>query len=75
MPAPKFGAVKFPATQKQLDELCEEFAAEVYAKGEEVDPSGEHDWLSLTVGWALAKGVDVDKAQEFATYIYDAACV
>ena len=29
----------------------------------------EHDWRSLTLGWALAKGFTPDAASEFASFV------
>jgi len=45
------------------------FKVEVYDKGDEVDPGGEFCWRSLTVGWALAKGLSPESAYEFANHI------
>ena len=38
-------------------------------KAELVDPSESEDWHSLTLGWALAKGLAPRTACEFATYV------
>jgi hypothetical protein len=48
------------------------FAKEVRAKALDVDPGEEADWHSLTLGWALGKGMEPCDAYEFATFIrYD----
>jgi len=49
--------------------LSELFKKEVNNKHKKVDPQDEHDWYSLTVGWAIGKGIKPDKAHEFADYI------
>ena len=41
----------------------------VYDRGDEVDPSNEQDWYSLTVGFALGKGFSIDVSHELASYI------
>jgi len=45
------------------------FKTEVHDKAKEVDPSNEQDWFSITLGWALGKGLSPDRAHEFAIYI------
>lgn len=51
------------------DELVAAFALEVHAHAGEVDPENEQDWYSLTLGWALGKGVSPAGAHEIALYI------
>ncbi len=53
-------------TRKQWVQL---FKEECHDKAKEIDPANEHDWYSLTLGWALAKGMEPKKAQIFAIYI------
>lgn len=45
------------------------FKAECDDRSAEIDPDDEHDWKSLTLGWAVAKGMKPEEAQEFASYI------
>lgn len=45
------------------------FKAEVHDKAAEVDPNDEHDWHSLTLGWAIAKGLSPSDADAFALHI------
>jgi hypothetical protein len=51
------------------EELLALFKIEVHDKAEEVNPNDEHDWLSLTLGWAVAKGLSTDAAADFALYV------
>ncbi len=46
--------------------MLDQFKAEVSDRSEEIDPNEEHDWLSLTLGWAIAKGMSPEKANQFA---------
>jgi hypothetical protein len=45
------------------------FKAEVNDRAKEIDPGNEQDWFSLTLGWAIGKGLSPDNADEFARYI------
>jgi len=49
--------------------LAKQFKSEVSDRSKEVDAEDEYDWLSLTVGWALAKGLSPKEAAAFALYI------
>lgn len=51
------------------EEFTALFKSEVRDLSVEIDPSSELDWFSLTVGWAIAKGMNPDDAREFAVYI------
>lgn len=51
------------------DRTIEAFKTEVHDKGSEIDPGDEYDWWSLTLGWALGKGMSPDDASSFATHI------
>lgn len=42
---------------------------EVYDKGEEVDPFNDYIWRGVAVGWAIAKGMDIEQAQEFVNHL------
>jgi hypothetical protein len=50
-------------------ELVKKFKTEVHDKAKQVDPEQEEDWKSLTIGWAIAKGLTTKSAREFALYI------
>lgn len=45
------------------------FKKEVHDLADDVDPSFEEDWKSLTIGWAIAKGLEPEAAREFAIYV------
>jgi hypothetical protein len=45
------------------------FKAEINDRAEEIDSSNEQDWFSLTLGWAIGKGLTPEDAHEFARYI------
>ena len=45
------------------------FELQVVTKSSEIDPEGDLDWFSLTVGWALANTMTPDDAHEFARFI------
>ena len=54
------------------EKLTKMFKEEVHNKAESIDPSSEEDWHSLTLGWAIGKGLSIVEAQEFSRYIrYD----
>ena len=57
-----------------MDELTKKFYTlsfknEVSDRAEEIDPSNEQDWYSLTLGWGIGKGLSPDEAHDFARYI------
>jgi hypothetical protein len=45
------------------------FKKELSDKSFEVDPSDEQDWYSLTLGWAIAKGLSPKDAHKFSTHL------
>ena len=45
------------------------FEKEVHNRAVEVDPYNDQDWYSITLGWAIGKGIEPEEANEFATYI------
>lgn len=48
------------------------FQVEVFRDRDKIEkggPSGTEDWYSLTVGWALGKGLTSEEAHEFASHI------
>lgn len=50
----------------------EMFKAEVCDRSKSIDPDEEYDWYSLSLGWAIAKGMSPTKAHNFSTYVrYD----
>jgi hypothetical protein len=56
--------------KKEFDEsLIDQFKTEVSDRADDVDPSSDHDWFSLTLGWAIAKGLEPEPAHTFAIYI------
>ena len=46
-------------------ELNELWKYETSDKATLVDPYNEHDWKSLCLGWAIAKGLSIEDAQKF----------
>jgi hypothetical protein len=51
------------------DQLIALFKTECHARASEVDPDNCQDWFSITLGWAIAKGLSPDDAYEFASHI------
>lgn len=51
------------------DDLQALFKSEVNDKSEAVDPDNVQDWFSLTLGWAIAKGLTPEDAHAFALHI------
>lgn len=49
--------------------LLREFKKEVTDYSDSIDPEGEEHWKSLTIGWAVAKGLEPEAAREFAIYV------
>lgn len=47
-------------------ELEHKFKTEMCEHADEVDPTGEQDWFSLSLGWAIGKGLTFEAAWEFA---------
>lgn len=52
-----------------MQELIDLFKTECHDRAEEIDESNEQDWFSLTLGWAIAKGLSPDEAHKFALHI------
>ena len=50
------------------DEICADFKTNVYDIAEAIDPHEEHDWHSLFIGYALAKGASKEEANDWATH-------
>ena len=55
--------------KEELKKYIPDFKKEVTKRAKEIDPESERDWLSLTLGWALAKGMTPFDANQFAIYI------
>lgn len=49
-----------------LTPLQQEFKNQVCDRSAEIDPDEGQDWYSLSLGWALAKGLSPDDAHSFA---------
>ena len=47
-------------------DLVNQFRTEISSRAAEVDPGNEQDWYSLSLGWAIAKGLTPALAHEFA---------
>ena len=45
------------------------YKAEVHDRTEEIDPDLMQDFFSLSLGWAIAKGLSISDAQEFALQV------
>jgi hypothetical protein len=53
---------------KNHSPLEEQFKAEVYDRATLVDRSAEYDWLSITVGWAIARGLPLSSEQDSSDF-------
>jgi len=49
--------------------LLKAFETDVSNRADDIDPEQQHDWLGLTVGWAIAKGLAPGDANDFAIYV------
>jgi hypothetical protein len=58
-----------PSPSLHMAELEKLFKIECHDRSDEIDPFQSFDWLGLTVGWAVAKGLDPEKANAFAIHI------
>jgi len=54
---------------KEIERLTALFKEEVSDKAKKIDPNNYEDWYSLTLGWAIAKVIDIKKAHKFARHI------
>lgn len=58
--------------EKKYWNLAQVFKTEVCKKKRWIDPEQEQDWYSLSLGWAIAKGLVIKDAHEFSLYVrYD----
>jgi hypothetical protein len=53
----------------QFELLERKFKLEVHDRSNAIDHSNEQDWFSLTLGWAIGKGLSPDEANDFAFHI------
>lgn len=53
-------------------ELLFQFRDEIGRKSAEIDPSTDHDWHGIAIGWVLAKGLQPEAARHFAQIVRDA---
>lgn len=51
------------------EKMIAAFKTDVSDRATEVDPDNEQDWFSLTLGWAIAKGLTPRNAHSFACHI------
>ena len=51
------------------EQLIQLFKTECSDKASEIDTDSSQDWFSLTLGWAVAKGLDPEAAYDFAVHI------
>lgn len=51
---------------KKLEGLLDDYGTEILGRAEDIDPGNEEDWNSMTIGWAIAKGLTIDDAKAFA---------
>lgn len=54
---------------KENTALIAQFKAEAHDRASEADPDSSEDWYSLTLGWAIAKGLTPADARAFASHI------
>lgn len=52
-----------------MQSWAQQFRTEVWTKSNEIDPGDERDWRSLTLGWALGRGMNPKDADSFSRYI------
>jgi len=55
-------------SKKFVDLYENEFRKEVLDRVKQIDESEEQDWYSLTLGWAIAKGLTPGKAHDWSRY-------
>ena len=53
----------------QFQPWVKQFKEDIWDRCDSIDPDSEYNWKSLTLGWALAKGMTPETAAEFARYI------
>lgn len=53
---------------EKLIPLYDEFYETVCKVSEDIDPTDNENWFSLSIGWAIAKGLIPEDARQFAQY-------
>ncbi len=56
-------------SKKERDKLKDKFKAECSDHAAAIDGTEPVHWHTLTFGWGIAKGLTIDEAHKFATYI------
>jgi hypothetical protein len=51
------------------EQLIQLFKTECSDRASEIDTDSSQDWFSLTLGWAVAKGLAPEAAYDFAVHI------
>jgi hypothetical protein len=51
-------------------EHVEMFKREMWGFRAKIDPQGMYDWIDITYGWALGKGMDIEEAKDLAIHIH-----
>jgi hypothetical protein len=51
------------------EQLIQLFKTECSDRASEIDTDDSQDWFSLTLGWAVAKGLTPEAAYDFAVHI------
>jgi len=51
--------------------MREDYKENIHDKEKEIDPQRKMDWWDMAFGWALAKGMIVEEASEFATLMQE----
>jgi len=54
---------------KQYKDIILEFKKDICDKSKDIDPNEELQWRDMSIGYFLAKGVDVNIAHELATIV------
>lgn len=53
-------------------ELMLQYQQEIWNREAEIDRYSQEDWSSITLGWAIAKGLKPKEAKKFRDYVtYD----
>jgi len=51
---------------EDMTDALRTYGAEVIDRADEVDPGNEEDWISMAIGWGIAKGMTPSEARDFA---------
>ena len=52
-----------------MELFIEQFKKKVHDQSNVIDPDSSEYWKSLTLGWAIGKGMSIQEAKDFATFI------